>query len=150
MCPLHLNLKGWMTPELKSAMAPGIHIQSHLVIPDDYNLTRTIKISPKVILWTSKVLLNYKIYSKILAWFYHVHYACVLIISYPLKSWWIMEYNKHLCLQWNHKFGDSFDGTVFSIKRSIFMLLTIDIFHFVKNCIHRLIVRLSKKVLHRI
>ena len=169
-------------------MAPGIHIHSHLVVPDDYypgfqriffsyrywscvnakkkaanqvsvdkkkyplqprvddyNLTQTIKIPPKVIIWTSKVLLNYKIYSKILVWFYHVHYACVLIISYPLKSLWIMEYNKHLCLQWNHTFGDIFDGTVFSIKWSIFMLLTIDIFHFVKNCIHRLIVILSKK-----
>ena len=77
-------------------MAPGIHIHSHLVVPDDYNLTQTIKIPPKDILWTSKVLLNYKIYSKILVWFYHVHYACVLIISYPLKSLWITEYNKHL------------------------------------------------------
>ena len=31
------------------------------------DLTQTIKIPPKGILWTSKVLLNYKIYSKILA-----------------------------------------------------------------------------------
>ena len=77
-------------------MAPGIHIHSHLVVPDNYNLTRTIKIPPKVILWTRKIWLNYKIYSKILLWFYHVHYACVLIISYPLKSLWITEYNKHL------------------------------------------------------
>ena len=73
------------TAELKSAMATGIHIRRHLVVPDDYNLTWTIKIPPNVILWTSKVLLNYKIYSKILVWFYHVHYARILIISYPLK-----------------------------------------------------------------
>lgn len=74
------------TAELKSVMATGIHIRRHLVVPDDYNLTWTIKIPPNVILWTSKVLLNYKIYSKILVWFYHVHYARILIISYPLKS----------------------------------------------------------------
>ena len=51
-----------------------------------YHFTRMIKITPKAILWTSTVLLNYKIYSKFLVWFYHVHFACVLTISYPLKS----------------------------------------------------------------
>ena len=29
------------TTELKSAMAPGIHIHSHLVVPDDYNWSHT-------------------------------------------------------------------------------------------------------------
>lgn len=48
------------------------------------DLTQTIKIPPKGILWTSKVLLNYKIYSKILAWFYHVHYACVLKVLHRI------------------------------------------------------------------
>ena len=36
------------------------------VIPDDYNLVRTIKITSKVALWTSEVLLNHKIVQKFL------------------------------------------------------------------------------------
>ena len=73
-------------------------------------------------------------------------YTCILITSYPLKSLWITENNKHLCLQWNEKFGAIFDGSVFSMKWSIFMLLTVGIFHLVKNCIHRPIVKLSEKL----
>ena len=44
----------------------GIHIPSCPVVPDDYNLVQTIKIALKVAFWMSEVLLNYKIFSKIL------------------------------------------------------------------------------------
>lgn len=36
------------------------------VVPDDYNLIQTIKLTSKVALQTSEVLLNHKIFSKIL------------------------------------------------------------------------------------
>ena len=37
------------------------------VVPDDYNPTRTIKITPlQVVLWTSEVWLNHKIFQKFL------------------------------------------------------------------------------------
>ena len=45
-------------------MLPGIHIHSRPLVPDDSKAVWTSKISPKVILWTSKVLLTYNIYSK--------------------------------------------------------------------------------------
>ena len=38
-----------------------------------------------IALCTSKVLLNHKILSKVLVW-YHVHFACIPIISYPPKE----------------------------------------------------------------
>ena len=45
-----------------------IHIRSHLVVPDDSKAVRRSKITPEVVLWTSKVLLNhnkfYYIFSK--------------------------------------------------------------------------------------
>ena len=44
----------------------GIYIPSCPDVPDDYNLVRTIKITSKVALQTSEVLLNHKIFSKIL------------------------------------------------------------------------------------
>ena len=44
----------------------GIHIPSRPVVPDDYNLVWTIKITSKVALWTSEVLPNHKIFSEIL------------------------------------------------------------------------------------
>ena len=43
----------------------GIHIRSRPVVPGDYNLARTIKIGPKVVLRTSEVLANHKVFSKI-------------------------------------------------------------------------------------
>ena len=43
----------------------GIHIRSRPVVPGDYNLARTIKIGPKVVLRTSEVLVNHKVFSKI-------------------------------------------------------------------------------------
>ena len=49
-----------------TATCTGIHIRSHPVVPDNYNLAWTIKITPKVVLWTTEVLLNHKIFSKIL------------------------------------------------------------------------------------
>ena len=45
---------------------PGIYIPSCPVVPDDYNLVRTIKVTSKVALQTSEVLRNQKIFSKIL------------------------------------------------------------------------------------
>ena len=47
-------------------IASGIHILSQPVILDDYNLLQTIKITLKVALLTSEVLLNHKIFKKIL------------------------------------------------------------------------------------
>ena len=43
----------------------GIHIRSCPVVLGDYNLVRTIKIDPKVVLRTSEVLVNHKVFSKI-------------------------------------------------------------------------------------
>ena len=40
----------------------GIHIPSCPVVPDDYNLVWTIKVTSKVTLRTSEVLLNDKIF----------------------------------------------------------------------------------------
>ena len=42
----------------------GTHIPSHLVAPDDNNLVQTIKITLRVTLRKSEVLLNQKIFSK--------------------------------------------------------------------------------------
>ena len=41
-----------------------IHICSRLVVPDDSIAVRTSEITPEVVLWTSKVLLNHSIFSK--------------------------------------------------------------------------------------
>ena len=57
----------------------GFHLPIRPVIPDDYNLMQTIKITSKVALRTSEVLPNYKIFSKILIRF--IHLPCVLIAS---------------------------------------------------------------------
>ena len=37
----------------------GIHIRSRLVVSDDSKVLRATKITPKVVLWTSKVVLNH-------------------------------------------------------------------------------------------
>ena len=42
----------------------GIHIPSCPVVPDDSKAVRTSEITPKVVLWTSKVLLNHNVFSK--------------------------------------------------------------------------------------
>ena len=42
----------------------GIHIRSRLVVSDDSKVVRATKITPKVVLWTSKVVLNHNIISK--------------------------------------------------------------------------------------
>lgn len=47
-----------------------IHIPSRPVVPNNYNLVQTIKSTSKVAVWMSEVLLNHKIFSKILIWFY--------------------------------------------------------------------------------
>ena len=65
------------------------------VVPDDYNLILTIKKTPKVTLRTSEVLLNHKIFSKILIYNF-VHFSRVLTTSHPLKTFKIMENNKQL------------------------------------------------------
>ena len=44
----------------------GIHIRSRPVVPEDYNLERMTEVTPKDILWTSEVLLDHKIFPKIL------------------------------------------------------------------------------------
>ena len=44
----------------------GIHIPNRPVIPDNYNLVGMIKITSRVALRTTEVLLNHKIFSKIL------------------------------------------------------------------------------------
>lgn len=46
----------------------GIHIRKRPVVPDDYNLPLKIKIGPKVVLRTSEVLVNHKVFSKIHIW----------------------------------------------------------------------------------
>ena len=66
---------------------------SRPVVPDDYNLIQTIKLTSKVALQTSEVLLNHKIFSKILYGF--IHFPCVLT-SHPLKTLRIMKNNKQL------------------------------------------------------
>ena len=43
---------------------------SHPVVPDDYNPVQTIKLTSKVTLPASEVLLNHKIFSKIFIRFY--------------------------------------------------------------------------------
>ena len=48
-----------------------IHIRSLPVVPDHSKAIRTSKITPKVILWTSKVLLNHNIFIRCC----HVHYS---------------------------------------------------------------------------
>ena len=78
-------------------VASGIHIPSQLVILDNYNLVRTIKITSKVALPTSEVLLNHKIIRKFLYDF--IHFPHVLIISHLLKLKMfriIIENNKQL------------------------------------------------------
>ena len=42
----------------------GIHIRSRPVVPDDSKAAWTSEITPKVVLWMSKVLLNHNIVSK--------------------------------------------------------------------------------------
>ena len=73
----------------------GIHIPSHPVVLDDYNLIQTIKITSKVALRTSEVLLNHKIFSKILIWFYTFS-LCSDYFSDPLKNFRMMENTKQL------------------------------------------------------
>ena len=38
---------------------------SRLVVPDNYNLSRMTEVTPNVVLWTSEVLINHKIFPKI-------------------------------------------------------------------------------------
>ena len=114
----------------------GIHIiRSRPVVADYYNLAPTIKITPKVVLWTSEVLLNHRIFSKNLMWFYRVHFTCVLTTSQQLlKAFRITEINMQLGTEWNRKWWCSIFHK--RIADPVFMLLTISIFfHFVKNCI---------------
>ena len=67
----------------------GIHIPSHPVVLDDYNLIQTIKITSKVALRTSEVLLNHKIFSKILIWFYTGWSRSWYLIC--IKMWCFLE-----------------------------------------------------------
>ena len=62
-----------------------IHIRGHPVVPDDYNLGRTTEVTLKVAPWTSKVLLNHKIFPKITIVFYDVHFTCVWVLLIHLK-----------------------------------------------------------------
>ena len=113
----------------------GIYIHSHRVVPDDYSLAQTIEITPNVVLWKSDVLLNHKIFSKILLWFYCVQFTRVLITSHPLKTFRITP---NFCMGWNCKFvRHLWWYSIFHerIAGPVFMLLTIGIFHFVKNYI---------------
>jgi len=73
----------------------GTHIPSRLVAPDDNNLVQTIKITLRVALQKSEVLLNQKIFSKILTWFYTFS-LCSDYFSDPLKMFRIMVNNKQL------------------------------------------------------
>ena len=96
--------------------ATGIHIPSCLVVPDDYNLIPTIKITSKAALKTSEAHSSYgrpplrfcsttKSFQKFLYDF--IHFPCVLITSHLLETFRIMENNNKssFCLQQNHKFG---------------------------------------------
>ena len=73
----------------------GTHIYSRLVAPDDNNLVQTIKITLRVALRKNEVLLNQKIFSKILIWFYTFS-LCSDYFSDPLKMFRIMVNNKQL------------------------------------------------------
>ena len=73
----------------------GTHIPSCLVAPDDNNLVQIIKITMRVALWKSEVLLNQKIFSKILISFYTFS-LCSDYIFDPLKMFRIMVNNKQL------------------------------------------------------
>ena len=73
----------------------GTHIYSRLVAPDDNNLEQTIKITLRVALRKNEVLLNQKIFSKILIWFYTFS-LCSDYFSDPLKMFRIMVNNKQL------------------------------------------------------
>ena len=81
----------------------GIHIPSHAVIPDDCNLVWTIQITSKVALWTSEVLLNHKIFSKIFMILYIFPVFWILLIHSKLLEKW--RITSSFCLQWNRKFG---------------------------------------------
>ena len=72
----------------------GIHIPSRPVVPEDNNLVQTIKITSKVPIRMSEVLLSHKIFSKVLISFYI--FFCVLITSFLLKTFRIMGNNKQL------------------------------------------------------
>ena len=63
----------------------GIHIRSRPVVPDDYNLARTTEVTPKVVLWTSEVLLNHRIFPKIPILLYDVHFTRVWVLHFHLK-----------------------------------------------------------------
>ena len=57
-------------------MQAGIHIPSRPVVPDDYILVQTIKLTSKVALQTSEVLLKHKSFSKILTLFFKTFSLC--------------------------------------------------------------------------
>ena len=79
------------------------HLQQGSIFPviwlpktstDDCNLIQTIKITSKVALRASEVLLNHKSFQKFLYDF--INFSCVLITSHPLKTFRIMENYKQL------------------------------------------------------
>jgi len=70
----------------EDCVAPtGIHIHSRPVVPDDYILAQTIEVTPKVVLWTSQVLLNHRIFPKLPILFYDIHFACVWVLLILLE-----------------------------------------------------------------
>ena len=79
--------------------------------------SQTIKITSKVALRTSEVLLNQNIFSKLLIWFYTFSLCSD---SHPLKTFGIIwRITSSFFLQWNREFGrHPFDGVVFSTKRA--------------------------------
>ena len=66
-------------------------IQLSQTSTDNYNLVRMIKISSKVALRMSEVLLNHKTFSQIFVNNDFIHFPCVLITSHPLETFRIME-----------------------------------------------------------
>ena len=75
----------------------GIHIPGRPVIPEDNNLVQTIKITSKVPVRMSEILLNHKIFSKVLrSLIIFIYFPCALITSYLLKIFRIMGNNKQL------------------------------------------------------
>ena len=75
----------------------GIHIPGRPVVPEDNNLVQTIKITSKVPVRMSEILLNHKIFSKVLrSLIIFIYFPCALITSYLLKTFRIMGNNKQL------------------------------------------------------
>ena len=81
--------------------ATGIHIPNHLVVPDYYKHTDDFKVA----LQTSEVLLNHKIFSKILIWFYIIIFPVFWLLLIHLTMFWIQTTSAHSTIIWSTRLG---------------------------------------------